>query len=469
MRRDVRHGRPGKALVAVAIVLPALCGVIGLVVDAGVLMTTRRQAQTAADAAARAAAVERSLGGSDGDALTVAREYVQALNNLPTAAVALNSPPLEGRYAGDSRYIEVVVTAPVDAHFIPVVGGPSRPVARARAVAGPELDAAGETIICLDPNAIPGLTVDRCDFTVKGRVWVNSHGAGSDESGGAVNLGLPAHATRVLNGGTLETEGLRVVGGVDSPAAYQNASGGLGFKARQLIRPDPLLNLPTPTTANGVQAVYPGLGGQLLGAPQDVVVLLTGGLNVTLRPGIYKSIEVTGPGPGSVTFLPGVYVLAGGNLLGRALHIQTGGTVSGAGVMFYNTGSTYDPATGGPDAADGDGLGTDPAARFGTVTVSPSALSITPNETAGNPFAGMLIYQRRWNTRPLELYHNGGDDTIRGSVYAKWARLTVHGPGALHNQYVVGSFVATTPNTNGQMSIDPPVTRGKAKIVYLVE
>ena len=469
MRRDVRRGRPGKALVAVAIMLPALCGVIGLVVDAGVLMTTRRQAQTAADAAARAAALERSLGGSDADALTVAREYVQALNNLPAATVVLNSPPLEGRYAGDSRYIEVVVTAPVDAHFIPVVGGPSKPEARARAVAGPELDAAGETIICLDPNAVPGLTVDRADFTVKGRVWVNSHGAGSDEAGGSVSLGLPAHGTRLLNGGTLKTEGMRVVGGVDSPAGYTNSAGGLGFKARQLIRPDPLLNLPTPTTANGVQAVYSGPNGQNFGSPQEVAVTLTGGANVTLNPGIYKSIEVTGTGPGSVTFQPGIYVLAGGNQAGRALHVQTGGTVSGAGVMFYNTGSTYDPATGGPDAADGDSLGTDPAATFGTVTVSPSALSITPNETAGNPFAGMLIYQRRWNTRPLELYHNGGDDTIRGTVYAKWARLTVHGPGTLHNQYVVGSFVATTPNQNGKMYIDPPATRGKAKLVYLVE
>lgn len=460
--------RPAKALISVAIMLPAMCGILGLVLDAGVFMTTKRQAQAAADAAARAAALERSLGGTDGDALIVAREYVQQLNNLPGAQVALNSPPLEGLYAGNAQYIEIVVTVPVDAHFIPVVGGPSRPVARARAVAGPELEAAKETIICLDPNAVPGFAVDKCDFTVKGRIWVNSHGAGSDESGGAVSLGLPASACRALNGGLLTVERLRVVGGVDTPSAYRAATGGLGFKARQLMRPDPLLNLPTPTISNGVQNVYPGPNGQAFAAPQHVSIAILAGQTVTFAPGIYGSIKITGTG-GTVTFQPGIFVLKGGDAEGRALNINTSAVVNGTGIMFYNTGSNYDPSTGMPDQSDGDTLGTDTSATFGDVFISPSAANLTPNEVPGNTFAGMLIYQRRWNTRPLELFHNGGDDTIRGTVYAKWAKLTVHGPGTLHNQYVVGSFVATTPNSNGKMTIDPPSVRGRAKLIYLVE
>lgn len=474
MRREGQARRPAKALVATAIMLPALCGVIGLVVDAGVLMTTRRQAQTAADAAARAAALERSLGGSDGDALVVAREYVQALNNLPGATVALNSPPLEGRYAGDSRYIEVVVTAPVDAHFIPVVGGPSNPVARARAVAGPELEAAGETILCLDPNAVPGFTVDRCEFEVRGRMWVNSQGAGSDETGGSVNLGLPTYGARILNGGSVQVEGLRIVGGVDNPSAYQTKQNDAGFKARQLIRADPLLNLPTPTTSNGVLDRYPGLGGQLLGVPQHIVVVLLGGLDVTLQPGIYASITVTGPGPGSVTFEPGIYVLRGGNALGQALHVETEGTVTGSGVMFYNTGSTYDPVTGGPDAADGNDLGTEPLTAFGTLTLNAEVLRIGPVTDPGSPFKAMLLYQRRWNTRPMHVYHNStgngiAGDELDGTIYAKWAHLTVHGPGTLRNQYVVGSLTVTAPAARDKMTIDPPATRAKAKLVYLVE
>ena len=471
MRRHATT-RPGKALVAAAIMLPALCGVIGLVVDAGVLLTARRQAQTAADAAARAAALERSLGGSDFDALVVAQDFVKA-NNLPDATVALNSPPREGRYAGDSRYVEVVVTTPVEAHFAPVVGGNPRPVARARAVAGPELEAAGETILCLDPNAVPGFTVDRCEFLVRGRMWVNSQGAGSDEKGGSVNLGLPTYGARIINGGSLEVEGLRIVGGVDTPGAYKTKDRDVGFKAKQLIRPDPFLYLPTPTTGNGVLARYPNLAGQFVSVPQHIVVVLIGGLDVTLRPGVYGSITVTGPGPGSVTFEPGIYVLQGGNLLGQALHVETGGTVKGTGVLFYNTGANYDPATGGPDAADGNDLDSAGTA-FGTLTLNAAVTRLSPSTDPASPFNGVLLYQRRWNTKPMHVYHNStgfgiAGDELDGSIYAKWAHLTAHGPGTIRTQYVVGSLTVTAPDAKDKMTIDPPKAKAKAKLVYLVE
>src|SRR5262249_31601370 len=114
--------------------------------------------------------------------------------------------------------------------------------------------------------------------------------------------------------------------------------------ARVPIAPDPLTNpnytLPTPTTSSpGVAVVNTNYG--------DVNV--SNGQTVTLNPGIYSSIKVTG---GTVTFNPGIYVLSPPKNATNTFQIS-GGTLTGNGVMFYNTGSDYTPSSGAPDSSDG--------------------------------------------------------------------------------------------------------------------
>ena len=92
-------------------------------------------------------------------------------------------------------------------------------------------------------------------------------------------------------------------------------------------------------------------GRQALLAKQRAVVATLGADNITLSPGIYTSLEITGAGPGTVIFQPGVYVFQGGNSAGHALWIDTAGTMVADGVLFYNTGSSYNPTTGMPDSA----------------------------------------------------------------------------------------------------------------------
>jgi Flp pilus assembly protein TadG len=440
---------------------------VGLVIDAGMMLALHRQAQNAADAAARAAAQERVAGGSDAEALAVAQTYVQSYNELAGAAVALNSPPLSGSYAGNASYIEVVVTVPSDAWFIPVVGGSRHPTVVARAVAGPNTLAATEALCVLDPAAVPGVTVERTTLRVNGRAWVNSPGAGYDEGGGWVDLGSPSYAVQRLNGGSFQGDALRTVGGVDSASGYMNADGVPCLKARQLLRSDPLLHLPTPTTATGVSQTYPGANGQVFASPQQVSVALSAGQTVTFSPGIYGSIEVTGSG--NVTFQPGIYVLAGGNASGRALNLTITGTVTGNGVMFYNTGSNYNPLTGDPDQNDGNVLGTDPAATFGDVTVNASQIKLTPLPNTSPPFAGFVLYQRRWNAKPITIYHNSSSDSLVGTIYARWSKLTFREPGTFTVQVVVGSFVASSSTSGAYITINPSPALGKAKLVYLVE
>ena len=58
-RREAdRRARRGQALIWVALLLPLLLSIIGLALDGGIVFAARRQAQNAADAAARAGAQE---------------------------------------------------------------------------------------------------------------------------------------------------------------------------------------------------------------------------------------------------------------------------------------------------------------------------------------------------------------------------------------------------------------------------
>ena len=65
--------RPGKILVMFALLLPALLGMVGLVIDCGLMMATHRHVQNSADSAAMAAAMDKIRGRSNATAIATAR------------------------------------------------------------------------------------------------------------------------------------------------------------------------------------------------------------------------------------------------------------------------------------------------------------------------------------------------------------------------------------------------------------
>jgi hypothetical protein len=182
---------------------------------------------------------------------------------------------------------------------------------------------------------------------------------------------------------------------------------------------------------------------------------------------------VTGAGPGTVTFAPGVYVLLGGatNKASVSLYIETGATVVGEGVLFYLTGSDYDPVTGQPDVGDGNRLGTDPnsGTTFGGAWLSAGELRLAPYADASGPLDGLLIYQRRWNTSPLALLGSSAQDTVSGTLYARWAPCTLAGPGAYQSPIVVGSLHVIPAGQYTIVAIGIAARAGKARQVFLVE
>src|SRR5271170_1464698 len=133
-----RHRRGlsrGQVMVLSAIAMVALMGMVAVATDIGLLWSERRQMQTATDAAAIAAATALR----NDTNVTSAADNVASLNGFTngakSATITVNNPPAGGLYAGNSNYIEVIITQPEPTYFLRVLGYNSIPVST-RAVSG---------------------------------------------------------------------------------------------------------------------------------------------------------------------------------------------------------------------------------------------------------------------------------------------------------------------------------------------
>jgi hypothetical protein len=512
--------RHGVVLVWLAMMLTVLLGAAGLVIDAGLMMATQRQAQNAADAAAIAAAHDLMYGKSPATATASAAAYAKQYNGFAGATVAVNTPPTSGIYAGIAGYVEVVVTAPLQTFMIHVLPGVSREqTVSARGVAGSESVTSGEGVICLRQDVAPGLSVTGgASLRVLGRVVVDSPGGGVDENGNPVTSYAGGNGSvACAAGGTLQdlsrgiyASDIRIVGGVDDPRFFHNydANDPSGvLHCRQAVVADPLILLPTPTqnsegtfTAGGVDPTYRGepAATNQNHSPNDPSGMnyvrtnpVTGAPTLVLYPGIYGSISITG---GSVEFKPGIYVISPKKNTTNPLKI-TGGTVLAEGVMFYNTANSYNPNDGTPDVNDkehsppgntsdlGDGTQYWGEMQFnagmhfkpidtGGINANVYQDSRYPGATTGlvriSPdFNGMLFYQRRRNPRGMTVTGNASDGTLVGTIYAKWAHVEITGQGTYNAQFVIGTM-AVSGNGYVALNYNGP-NLGKAPQVFLVQ
>jgi Flp pilus assembly protein TadG len=481
--------RCGKLVVLLAVLLPVLISVAGLVLDGGLLMLESRETQHVSDAAATAAAA--AIAWNSGDAEQTAQEYVHQLNNMPSAVVDVHNPPSAGLYAGRAGFIEVTVEQPYSAHFLAKSGLFGDLTVTTRSVAGTEAATAEAAVVVLDPDP-PGVTVGSLPLAlpsvtpllgglevlglgrlrVDGAVLVNNTGGGFDENGDQVGesqlLGLKhACSCTPLVGLThvLATD-IRVVGGVDDPDNYGSIQSGepSPLKANRRPVPDPYADLPAPTlSADSTNVVSTEYGG---------VTVLTLPLQPprVLHPGVYDWIQVIA---GRVIFEPGVYIIRGVNPVTQlALNIVIG-NVQANGVMFYITNtSTYSPSSGLPDASDGE----TPPAGPGVLTLVPSALidvGLFNSQFSGlndpsSPFDGLLIYQRRQDRRPIVIVQQGllGNANVSGNVYAKWSHVILTANGTLHSAFACGSLRVLSVL---DLRLDPYDPLPPAYDIFLVE
>ncbi|MFN4260922.1 MAG: pilus assembly protein TadG-related protein [Gemmataceae bacterium] len=383
--------RDGYMVVFLFVCLVALLGILAISLDGGSLLSERRHAQAAADAAALAAASdlykyywEHSGADPNGSARssalrTAARNGFD--NNDATTTVTVNLPPQSGPYAGRRGYVEVIVEGNEARGFSSVFGSDLLTV-RARAVALGAPVAADVGILVLDPSA---------------RAALNSQGGGLTDVGGTpviVNSAHPDAAAVAGGGGALKSDEFIFVGG------HTTSGGGqfIGPITRAKVPVfDPLADLPVPDKNSMTEQ-------------SNKKVQHTSG-NIYLEPGVYKG-GISVSGSASLYLAPGVYYMDGGGF-----SFSGQGSLFGEGVMIYNA----------PKQGQSSGI-----------SVSGQGSLVLSGMTEG-VYKGITFFQDRTSNTTGEVQGAGGNTSITGTFYFAGALLKISGNGGVSNmgsQYI---------------------------------
>jgi hypothetical protein len=408
-RTDRRRQRQGAVTVWVVASLGVIIAIVALGLDGGRMLEERRRGQAAAAAAALAAAVDLynnypANGGSDPNGTATQAALASAAgngyaNDGSASTVTVNIPPTSGPFAGQADHVEVIVRANLKGTFSAAIQGGDLSV-QARAVARGRPRKVGATLMQSGGAA----------FSASANATVKVTGAQI-----AVNSADPAAYTQ--SGGSVQADAFAVVGGVSKADGTMNGPVCTGAAPT----PDPFRNLPAPSSADcPIRSALP-----------LVVVSST-----VLQPGVYRG-GILVSGEAVVTLAPGVYILEGGGML-----VSGDASVSGSGVMVYNTAGLF-PA--GMIYATGNGR----------VSLSPP--------TDGT-YAGVSIFQDRGVGQDIEADANGSFQ-VSGLVYAPAARFEVEGNssvnvargGLILRSLVVADSAALTVDSGKSLLRSPEV------------
>ena len=286
-------GQRGAAAALLTLLVPVIIAVLGLVVDVGSLHARKRQAQTAADAAAVAAAHELRRNNVAGYR---ARAIEDAARNGfepdDSTGIAINRPPTSGPVSGDQNFVEVVIEQEAPLLFMKMFGQDAATV-QVRSVAGlVQRDVC--TYILSDSGAASlsvrgGGSLDQ----VQCSIHVNSDHSSAAESTGVAEV---------------VAAGVGVVGNYSGYGFYPTP------EVESVALDDPFESLPAPAQGSCTYT--------------STVVVDDAR---TLYPGVYcGGIEVRAGG--NATFASGEYIIDGGGLtVGGSCDPCSGGGLSAGG------------------------------------------------------------------------------------------------------------------------------------------
>jgi Flp pilus assembly protein TadG len=255
----------GQALVIIVLAIFGLVGITGLAIDGGMAFSDRRHAQNAADTAALAGALAK-INAQETMTEIQARApmRVAALNraasngyanNLVTNTVEVYTCDEMGAtcaapYAGDSDYVQVIITSHLDTFFARVIGIP-QVHNRVNAIAladdddtGPLFD--GRSIVALNPDCPPqGSMIVSGDSLITingGGMWANA-----DEDC-AFKCTSTSVSVEIPDGGITSP-----AGSFDSVSAHceeELNDDGITYGDSQMPYPPELPDLPVPAECN---------------------------------------------------------------------------------------------------------------------------------------------------------------------------------------------------------------------------
>jgi hypothetical protein len=451
-RGSHRRGERGQILIIFAGGLVLLLAIGALVIDIGHVLLLRRQEQNAADPGAVAAARYIPLGVAGRPQMWTAACFYASQNGFvpqrtdnnascvagqPTdgSRLTVHYPPSPSavEYAGDPKYVEVVINRTHDSFLAGVVGQFAIPVTSNAVAAWDDGSGGTSSLVALNPELCSaarlhgggggggvsifpatGVPPDSGGF-----VQVNSDcGAGNGANDLCTNS--PNGALDVAGGTSITSNTIYIVGGCDRDGSSGTINATVDELAPyvgdplSLVRPPSPADLPTRTCPSGPSGTPTvprrcGLSG-----------------SQTLLPGTYYGgWRVTGSGT-TITLNPGIYILAGGGLT------QTGGvTVAAASgrVLIYSTDSPVCGNVGAPAEACQDIID-----FRGSTSLNLRGLSRTdpcpPYGTTGCPYGGMLFWQdaNAQGLKDIDL-EGSGSLYLEGTIYTAGGDVLITGNG----------------------------------------
>lgn len=388
----------GSIVILTALSMFVVLGIVALAVDASFLYTERNRMSSAADGAAKAAAIEYRRSAASNLFAFASREVAAhgfspaASNCTPDATlteVCYSRPPSTGPYSANPNYVEVIVSRPTGTFFSGVLGGLWNSVTpKARAVAGTSSG----------PHCI---------------VTLNSAGT-SLSIGGTVNVNIP-------NCGIAANGNMQVGNGSGSVTAasigVQGSCSGCPAGTQTGVPPatDPLASLPEPANPYGAPVNY------VLGNNQPPA---------TITPNWYSSIRIGNND--DVTLAAGFYYVTGPIIIGNSA------TIHGSGVTIFLAGSSgAGPCT--------------PGSTAGCIDVGNGANVNLSAATTGT-YSGILFFQSRSNAKNVT-FANSSTYSLSGAMYFPSASVTIGNAGASNDcTLFVAQNISLAGNGGGNMS-----------------
>lgn len=403
----------GQTLIVFVLALTALIGFMSVAIDVGIVFRDSSKLQTAADAAALAGAGVLPQG--PGVAITAATNYAQRngyVNGQNGYTVTMTTP-----YNGDAYKIEVKITGPTKAIFANVLGINSFLNSRRAVGTYYGQSQVNAALLALNPTS--------CSSYNQGGTSVVTVQGGGVMANSSCNPSLTNSGSGSTSGDAIQYFSGSGYSGSFSPAPVAVAN----------TMADPLASMVPPSLA--ATPVSPDSGGTAT-IPKTANI----GGTQTLRPGIYYGgLKITGNG--TVTFLPGTYVLAGGGF-----EVGSTAVTTGDGIMIYNTSDPQKPT--GSGACDSIAL------------IGGGSTNFTP-QTSG-PYKNVVFWQDPACTAAFKIA--GGGTAASGVYYLPSATFTVQGNKTLGSAQIIAdkfqfSGTANFAVTSGNYVDLPLVSRPK--------
>jgi Flp pilus assembly protein TadG len=399
------HLERGQALIIIAFGLVALIGLTALSIDGGNAYSDRRHAQNAADTAALAGALANVRGDPNWQNAALVRAASNGYNNdgtTNTVSVYLCSNPNSscGVYAGNSQYLQVLITSHVKTYFAQVIGIPEV-VNKVSAIAQ---SVPGKNAPMFGGNAIVSLNKSACSaVNYQGSASVTLNGSGIFDNSNCTSGTNGAFNTNT-GSGTLQAPCLTVVGSITTgtnsnlnvPSSCLNSN----QLSSQLSDPLSLFEVPNITCGSQTAQKYQDSAGAW-----------------HISPGNYTGAFP----PSQVTIMdPGTYCINAGN---QGFTLTGGQVLNGNNVLIYMLSGNVSWSSGGVNlSAPGAGSGT---------------------------YQGLLLYMDPSNCSQITINGNG-TSTFTGSILAPCSnvKLTGGAGGAGYNNQIIADTVTLSGNNN---------------------